>query len=304
MKKIACIVGMIFCTTMTMAQKKGNPTAPPATAENTTVQQQKRSSTIGISQDFTMPVASPKATTKQQFSTSNIELEYSRPSVKGRKIFGGMVAFGKPWRTGANAITKITFGEEVIFGGQRVEAGTYALYTIPNQKSWTVLLNTNHKSSGLNDINHEEDIAKVEVKPTILKESVETFTIELNNISNTNASLNIIWENTKVTVPIVADNHERIIAYLEEALHGDRPPYRDAAFYFEETGHDLKRAVEFADRALEENPRAFWIHSLKARIFSKLGDKQQAVRSAETAAEMTRGTGYEEEYKKKVEDYR
>jgi hypothetical protein len=255
-------------------------------------------------QEFSMPVASPKVTTTQQFSTSSIGLEYSRPSMKGRKIFGNMIAFGKPWRTGANAATKITFGEEIMFGGQTIKPGTYALYTIPQKDSWIVLLNTNHKSSGLNDIKPENDIAKVEVKPRQLSQSVETFTIEINEITSTSASLDIMWENTKVSVPIVANNQERILAHLDKALQGENPPYRDAAYYLEEIGKDLPRAIEYADKALEANPKAFWIHSLKARIYSKMGDKKQALRSAEMAAELTTGTDYEEEYRKKAQEYK
>src|SRR5690606_9342294 len=143
------------------------------------------SKTDKLQPEFSMPVASPKVTTTQQFSTTSIGLEYSRPSVKGRKVFGEMVAFGRPWRTGANAATTITFGEEVIFGNQAVKPGTYALYTIPHEKSWIVLLNTNYKSSGLNDIMPENDVAKVEARTTRLESPVETFTIEIYENSST-----------------------------------------------------------------------------------------------------------------------
>ena len=287
-RNVLSTVGLLFFTVVSTAQVSVSSTV----------------SKEAVQQEFAMPVASPKVTTKQQFSTSSIELEYSRPSVKGRKIFGDMVAFEKPWRTGANAATKITFGEEVFFGDQVVKAGTYALYTIPNKGSWIIMLNTNHKSSGLNDIKPENDVAKIEVKATHLNELVETFTIELNDITSTSATLNIMWEHTKVSVPIKAENKERILTHLEKALQGKNPPYRDAAFYFEEIGHDLPRAIEFADKVLEENPKAFWMYSLKARIYKKMGDKKQALKSAETAAELTKGTGYEEEYSKKVEEYK
>src|SRR5690554_3338529 len=108
MKKTVCIAGMLFFATMAMAQRSGSPTSAPTKA--ITKQQQ----ISNMKQDFAMPVASPKITVTQQFSTSSIGLEYSRPSVKGRKVFGEMVAFGRPWRTGANAATTITFGEEEI----------------------------------------------------------------------------------------------------------------------------------------------------------------------------------------------
>src|SRR5690606_23746655 len=186
------------------------------------------SKTDKLQPEFSMPVASPKVTTTQQFSTSFIGLEYSRPSMKGRKIFGEMVAFGKPWRTGANAATKITIGEELLFGGQTVKPGTYALYTIPQKDSWIVLLNTNHKSSGLNDIKPENDIAKVEVKTTSLNQAVETFTIEVNKITNTCATFVMMRKNTNVSVLVVANNQKSILFYLDKALLGENHSYCDA----------------------------------------------------------------------------
>ncbi len=302
MKKTVFIIALSFFTTVTIAQKTANPTSAKGKKEKT--EQKQLSTSSSMTPDFTMPAASPKVTTKQQFSTSAIELEYSRPSAKGRKIFGEMVPFGKPWRTGANAATKITFGEEVIFGGQKVEAGTYALYTIPNNESWIVILNTNYNSSGLNDIKPEDDVVKIEVRATSVSQPIETFTIELNDITSTRASLNIMWQHTKVSIPIHADNKERILSYLKRELNGANPPYRDAAFYFEEIGYELESALQYANRVLDSNPKAFWIHSLKARIYSKMGDRAQALRSAEMAAELTKGTGYEQEYAKKAEEYR
>jgi len=301
MKKIVfSAAGFLLFTAIGMAQ----PTVAPSAEEMARAQQQRQSSNSITAQDFTMPSASPKVITTQQFSTSYIELEYSRPSMKGRKIFGEMIPFGKPWRTGANAVTKITFGEEVMFGGQAVRPGTYALYTIPNNESWIVILNTNYNSSGLNDIKPEDDVVKIEVRATSVSQPIETFTIELNDITSTRASLNIMWQHTKVSIPIHADNKERILSYLKRELNGANPPYRDAAFYFEEIGYELESALQYANRVLDSNPKAFWIHSLKARIYSKMGDRAQALRSAEMAAELTKGTGYEQEYAKKAEEYR
>ena len=302
MKKTVCIAGMLLFTSVTIAQAPVIESAPAS--PRGTAQQQRQSSNSDTNQEFMMPVASPKVTTKQQFSTSIIELEYSRPSIKERRVFGEMIPFGRPWRTGANAITKITFGEEIYFGGQRVRPGTYALYTIPDQDRWAVVLNTNHRSSGLNDIKPEDDIARVMVRPSALREPVETFTIELNDITSTSATLNIIWEHTKVSVPIKADNQERILAYLDKELKGKNPPYRNASYYYAEIGKNLDKAIEYADKVLAENPNAFWIHSHKANVYKQMGKKKEALKAAEKAAEMAKGTGYEEEYAKKVAEYR
>lgn len=287
MKRIVfCLAGFLSFATVSMAQSV------------------LRSVPHNETRDFTMPVPSPKVKVTQQFSTSNIELEYSRPSMKGRKIFGEMIPFERPWRTGANAISTITFGEEVSFGGQPVKPGTYALYTIPNKESWIVLLNSNYKSSGLNDIKPEYDVAKVKVTPITTGEAYETFTIELNNISDTKATLNIIWENTKVPVEIVADNKERILKYLEKELQGKNPPYREASYYYYEINYKLEEALKYADKVLEQNPKAFWIHSHKAKIYDKIGKKDDALHSAKKAAELTRGTQYEQEYRQKLNEYK
>jgi len=271
MRKIACILSFLFFTTLTI-----------------------------MAQEITMPAPSPKTTIVQQFSTSKVELEYSRPSMKGRKVFGEMIPFGKPWRTGANAITKITFGEEVFFGDQKVAPGTYALYSVPNRESWTVLLNKNHKSSGLGDIKPENDIAKIEVRITPIRETCETFTIDFNNITNTSATLDIVWENTKVSIPIKVDNQERILKYLDKALKDKNPPYSNASFYYAEIGK-YEDALKYADKALSENPKAFWILTHRANIYKKMGKDKEALTEAKKVLDLVKGTDYEHEYSKRLE---
>jgi len=272
MKKIVCILSFLFFATLTTT----------------------------MAQDFTMPAPSPKAAIVQQFSTSKVELEYSRPSMKGRKVFGEMIPFGKPWRTGANAITKITFEEETFFGDQKVAPGTYALYSIPNRESWTVLLNKNHKSSGLNDIKPENDIAKTEIRVTPIRETCETFTIDFNNITNTSATLDIVWENTKVSVPIRVDNQKRILEYLDKELKGKNPPYSNASFYYAEIGK-YEDALKYADKFLADNPKAFWVLTHKANVYKKMGKDKEASTEAKKVLELVKGTDWEHEYSKKLE---
>lgn len=257
-------------------------------------------STAAIAQDMKLPSSSPKISLTQQFATSKIELEYSRPSMKGRKVFGEMIPYGKSWRTGANALTKITFGEDVVFGGQKVAAGAYSLYTIPGKASWTVVLNSELQSKGEQFFDASKDVVKVTVKPVVSKENYETFTLDLNDITSSSLTLNIRWENVKVPVTIMADNKEKIIAYLEKELKGSNPPYQAAAGYFNEANYKLEDAITYADKTLAANPNAFWIHSLKAQIYSKLGKKKEAIASAQKAATMTKGTDFEFEYAHKL----
>jgi len=254
-------------------------------------------------QSFRMPSASPKVNLIHQFSTSSIELEYFRPSMKGRKIFGEMIPFGLPWRTGANGKTIITFGEDVSFGGQKVSAGKYSIYTIPGKDSWTVVLNSalvNESES--KSYEPSKDVVRLQVKPVPTEQTYETFTIEFSDISDTSAKLNIIWENTRVAVQITANNNERILTYLEKELNGSKPPYQQASYYYYNNNHKLEKALEYADKAILSNKDAFWMHSHKAKIYLKLGDKAQAIKSAQAAADITKGTDYEFEYAKKLDD--
>ncbi|RYD96411.1 MAG: DUF2911 domain-containing protein [Sphingobacteriales bacterium] len=249
-----------------------------------------------FAQDFKMPAPSPATTINQEFSTSKIEIVYSRPAVKGRKIFGDLVPFGKEWRTGANGATKITFGEEVIFGGKVVPAGTYSIYTIPNKTSWDVILNPETENWGLSGYDKSKNVASVKANVINTKDKVESFTIALDNISKNSCDLILAWENTKVIVPVKADNDQRIQSYLTEALQSEKPPYLVAARYYFEKGKNLDQALAYTEKAIAENPKAFYIQWVKAEILSKMGKKTEAIAAAKLAADGAKGTPYEAEY--------
>lgn len=253
-------------------------------------------SSAAFAQEFKMPAPSPSVTINQEFSTSKIEVSYSRPAVKGRKIFGDLIPFGKEWRTGANGATKITFGEEVSFGGQKVPAGTYSIYTIPGANEWKVMLNPETESWGLSGYDQSKNIASVAAKTIKTKENVESFTIALDNLSKNSCDLSLSWENTKIVVPIKADNDGRIEEYLQSALNSDKPPYLVAARYYFEKGKNLEQALDYSDKAIEGNPKAFYMHWVKAEILSKMGKHQEAVAEAKIAADGAKGSPYEAEY--------
>lgn len=253
-------------------------------------------SVSGFAQEFKMPAASPSTSIVQDFSTSSIEVSYSRPSAKGRKIFGDLVPYGKEWRTGANGATKVTFGEEVRFGTTVVPAGTYSLYTIPGEKTWEVILNSGTENWGLSGYDKSKNIASIKVNAIALKENVETFTIAIENVTKNSCELTLAWEKTKVAIPIKADNDQRIETYLKESLNSDKPPYLVAARYYFEKGKQLDQALEYANKAIESNPDAFYMHWLKAEILYKMGRKAEALVAAETAAKGAKGSPYEAEY--------
>ncbi|GAB4023590.1 DUF2911 domain-containing protein [Spirosoma koreense] len=234
-----------------------------------------------------IPAASPSQTTKQSFGLGEITLEYSRPAVKGRAIFGDLVPFGQIWRTGANATTKITFSSDVKMGGKEVKAGTYGLFTIPGKSKWEVMLSKDlNLGANVADYKPANEVARVEVKPTTLSNKVETFTINIADILPSSATLEIMWDNTRVPVPITVDIDQVITSNIKASMASEKPAYFEAASYYYDTNRDLSQALTWVNKAVEQNPNAFWIMLLKARIELKLKDKQNAIASAQKTVEL------------------
>jgi hypothetical protein len=235
-----------------------------------------------FSQGLKVPAPSPLQTVKQAFALSDITVEYSRPSAKGRVVYGDLVPFGKIWRTGANGSTKITFGEDVKVDGTALTAGTYAIYTIPNKDSWEIKFYKDLTLGGnVADYKPENEVAKITVKTKALYEKIETFTIDLSDITANTANVNLNWENTRVSFNVVADIDSKIMKSIETNVAMDNRPYFQAASYYYETGKDLIKAQEWADKAIGANKDAFWIVMLKAKIQAKQKDKKGAIASAE-----------------------
>lgn len=251
-------------------------------------------------QDVKMPAPSPAVVMKQDFSTSFIEISYSRPSSKGRKVFGDLVQYGQPWRTGANAATQITIGEDVNIKGNVLKAGAYSFYTIPGEKEWTIVFNS--ALGGWGNVTAKTDLFKITVPAIKSVEAVNTLLIYVDNITNTTADIIIAWENTKVAIPVLADNDAKITKYLEDAINNPKIPYQQAANYYLETGKNLDKAAHYADKALELNPNAFWLYALKAKVLAKQGKKKEAIEAATIAAEKSKATPYANDYQKVLND--
>ena len=229
-----------------------------------------------------VPAASPLQTTKQSFALGDITLEYSRPAMKGRAIFGDLVPYDKVWRTGANATSKITFSSDVKLEGKEVKAGTYGLFTIPGKTTWEVMLSKDlNLGANVGDYKKENEVVRVQVKPTMLANKTENFTINLADIMPTSAVLEIMWDKTRVPVTITADIDPTIVKNIEASMASDKPAYFEAASYYYDTNRDLKQALGWVTKATEQNPKAFWIMLLKSRIELKLNEKASAIASAE-----------------------
>ena len=236
---------------------------------------------LSFAQGLKTPVKSPLSTVKQAVGLSEVSVEYSRPSKSGRVVFGNVVPYGEIWRTGANASTKITFGEDVKINGKQLAAGTYALYTIPWQNEWTIIFNKNLTLWGSDGYSEAEDALRIPVKTQKTAEMVESFTIAFNNLKPTALNIDLMWENTKVSLDLTVEVDEKIMKNIEATMFQDKRPYYQAAAYYYDNKKDLKQALEWAEKAQEINPKAYWVALLKAKIQYDLNDLKGAKRTAE-----------------------
>lgn len=236
------------------------------------------------------PAASPASTVKQRVGLTDIEIVYSRPSVKGRTIFGGIEAYGRVWRTGANSATKISFSTPVTFGGADIPAGAYLLFSIPGADEWTVILQKDAKAWGAYQYDPANDIARVTAKPVALPTPVETFTIDLNDIRSESATLNLTWEKTRVPVPLTVDVASTLVPQIEAAAASPEKKtpgfYFNAAGFYYEKGLDLNKAKAWIEEATSGAKPAFYMVHLKAKILAKLGEKENAIAAAKQSIEL------------------
>ena len=246
---------------------------------------------------ITTPQPSPKATVEQRVGLTDVSVEYSRPGVKGRAVFGDLVPYGKTWRTGANFNTKVTFSSDVSIDGQTLNAGSYGLYTVPNKNSWEVMFYSESDNSGVpRDWDDTKVVAKTSVEVYSMPMNVETFTITFDDVSGTSAVIGLLWEKTyigiKFEVPtdkLVSETIDAVMAASPEA--GD---YYNAAIYYRQQELDIKKANEWMEKAmsLTENP-AFWQLRQQSLIYAKMGDTEKAIAVAEKSLELSKKAGNE-----------
>jgi len=231
------------------------------------------------------PEASPFSKVEQKVGLTDVALEYSRPGMKGRTIFGGLVPYGKIWRTGANANTKISFSTAVVIDGKKLKKGSYAIYTIPHKDFWDIVF-YNELDKG---IRYKLDDAKIALKTTAKVSSVpmktETFTITFDHLTNDSAVLGMLWENTHVGVTFKTPTDEIVTKGINEIMSGpSASDYYQSAVYYFQTGKDLKKAKEWIDKAMDmmEQP-GFWHLRQKSLIYAAAGDKQGAIAAAKAS---------------------
>lgn len=238
-------------------------------------------------QQLKIPAPSPTQTIKQDFGIGSIELNYSRPSMKGRKIFGDLVPFGNVWRTGANNATILNFTDSVTIGGTKIAPGKYGLLSIPNKDQWTLIITKQLNVTSPAAYKQESDVVRVNAKTVTTKETEETFTMQFANVKPNSTDLEISWENTKVTLPISTEFDSKVMADINNALKDNRP-YFQAGMYYLDNGKDLNQAITWFDKAFEQNPNAFWVLHQKANALAKLGKKQEAKATAQKSMDIAK----------------
>ncbi len=206
------------------------------------------------------PAASPACTIKQRVGLTDIEISYSRPSMKGREIFSdtGLVPYGKVWRTGANNATKITFSTPVELNGVQVAAGTYGLFTIPGPDEWTIIINKNANQWGAYQYSEKDDVVRFKATPVHLDEHIETFTIEFNHLRDESGILNLIWDDVVVPIKIEHDLTATLVPQIEAVMASDakNKPYYPAAMFYFDHGQDLEKAKTWINAAIAAAKRS------------------------------------------------
>ena len=235
---------------------------------------------VSFAQTLVTPQPSTTQTIKQNFGLSSIELSYSRPNAKERVIFGELVPFGKVWRTGANQASTLTFGDDVTIGNKKIAAGKYGLLSIPNKNNWILIITKQLDVTSPSAYKEENDLVRVDVKPMVGANKVETFSMQFTNVKSSSCELTLQWENTTVSLPISTDVDSKVMSQIDNIMIKDNLPYFNAAMYYMESGKDLNKALSWFNKAVEQNPGAYYMYFQKASCLAKLGKKQEAITTA------------------------
>ena len=241
-----------------------------------------------------VPAASPAGSVSSVVGLTTIKVEYSRPRVKGRKVFGEkdvMHKYGEIWRTGANNGTKISFSDDVTVEGTKVAKGEYLIFSWPGATEWTVSLYKDLSIGGNTDAyKPENEVAKFKVKTEKPATKVETLTVSIDDIAedNTSAKVTLAWENIAFRFNVVVDFDSKVMKSIEDNTKVSPNNYVAAARYYYDTNKDLKKALEYIDLGIAGNPNAFWNVHLKAQIQQKMGDKKGALATAQQSMELAK----------------
>lgn len=248
---------------------------------------------LADAQQLSTPQPSPTQTIKQNFGVSSIELSYSRPGLKGRKLYIDLAPTGKVWRTGANGATTLTFTDEVMIGGTKVPAGKYGLLSIPDPAEWTIIITKQTDVTSPDAYKQEQDVVRLKVKPMQLPFPIETFTISFDDMKSSSCNLSLMWGTAYLAFTITTDVDTKVMKQIDNIMNKDNKPYYNAAQYYFDNGKDLNQALTWVNKAVEMAPNEQpWVHTLKTRILAKMGKKAEAIAAANNAIRIANETKF------------
>jgi len=242
------------------------------------------------------PQASPAAKVEQRVGLTDLTIKYSRPSKNNRAIFGELLPYGEVWRTGANENTTFTSSDVLIFGKDTLKAGTYALYTIPNKDKWDLIFYKTTDNWGTPEKWEESNVVlKTTAAVASTKMVTESFSINITDLKNSSASIQLLWDQTMVSFPFTVTTDAKVMANINKVMAGPSAnDYYSAANYYYTEGKDLKKAAEWCQKAIDANPEAFWIQLLMAKIQTKLGLKKEAIATAQSGKAIAEKSKYDD----------
>ena len=235
-----------------------------------------------VEAQITKPPASPRCKMTQSVGFGEVTVDYGRPSVRGREVFGSMEAWGVVWRTGANACTTITLSEDAAIGGESLKAGTYGLFTIPMEKGdWTLIFSNQTDLWGAGGYDPAKDALRVNVAPTKLSATHETLTIDFTGFHSNGAELFIAWADTRLAVPFMVDTDTKVRQQIDEKVRNAKGEvsarsYFDAAMFLIDKEENLEEAAAWMDKAVAKSPGAFWMMYQSAALAHKMGNNEKA----------------------------
>ena len=241
-------------------------------------------SSAALAQAPELPAPSPKAKVEQRVGLTDFTVDYSSPAVKGRKIWGGLVPLNEPWRTGANAATKLTASRDFTFGDKPVPAGTYSIVTIPGASTWTVILNKKLDLGGTSQYDQKDDVARVDV-PAATAGPRERMTFLFSETTDDATRLDLEWESLRVSVPIKVDTKAQVRAGIDKSIGDAWRPHFAAGRYLLDTGGDLDTALGYLDTSIGIKP-TWWNNWIRAQILAKKGRSADAVVAAQKALDL------------------
>ncbi len=242
--------------------------------------------TSGIGQTVNVPPISTRQTIEQELGLGKITLSYSRPNIRGRNIYGGLVPYGVIWRLGANSATNIKFSDDVTIDGYKIPAGEYSLFAIPSADEWTIILNKTARQWGAYFYKAENDFLRFNIKPLHENNREETLTMWFKNVEKTTCELEMRWENAGFILHISSDVDAKVMANIDQVMNNDNKPYFTAAVYYYENNKDLNKALEWISVAEKSDPKSTGFKLWKARILLKMGDKAKALSTAQEGVKL------------------